>query len=96
MNKNATIVITGAAGFIASCLTGYLNEQGYENLLLVDEFEREDKELNLLQKKYIARIEREGFFELQLETGNWKPETGNRRRRPSRHPRPSLVQPYPI
>lgn len=63
MNKNATIVITGAAGFIASCLTGYLNELGYENLLLVDEFEREDKELNLLQKKYIARIERENFFE---------------------------------
>ncbi len=63
MNKNATIVVTGAAGFIASCLVGYLNELGYENLLLVDEFDREDKELNLLHKKYIARIERENFFE---------------------------------
>lgn len=63
MNKNATIVVTGAAGFIASCLVGYLNELGYENLLLVDEFDREDKELNLLNKKYIVRIERENFFE---------------------------------
>ena len=63
MNKNATIVVTGAAGFIASCLVGYLNELGYENLLLVDEFDRDDKELNLLHKKYIARIERENFFE---------------------------------
>jgi len=63
MDKNATIVITGAAGFIGSCLVGFLNEQGYENLLLVDEFNRDDKELNLLHKKYIARIERENFFE---------------------------------
>lgn len=63
MNKNATIVITGAAGFIGSCMVGYLNELGYENLLLVDEFGREDKDLNLLNKKYIVRIERENFFE---------------------------------
>ncbi|MEO8772000.1 MAG: ADP-glyceromanno-heptose 6-epimerase [Ferruginibacter sp.] len=63
MNKDATIVVTGAAGFIASCLVGYLNELGFENLLLVDEFDRDDKELNLLHKKYIARIERENFFE---------------------------------
>lgn len=63
MDKNATIIVTGAAGFIGSCLVGYLNQQGYENLVLVDEFDREDKELNLLQKKYKVRVEREGFFE---------------------------------
>lgn len=63
MDKNATIIVTGAAGFIGSCLVGYLNHQGYENLVLVDEFDREDKELNLLQKKYKVRVEREGFFE---------------------------------
>ncbi|MFT3911255.1 MAG: ADP-glyceromanno-heptose 6-epimerase [Ferruginibacter sp.] len=63
MDKKATIIITGAAGFIASCLVGYLNELGFENLLLVDEFDRDDKELNLLHKKYIARIERENLFE---------------------------------
>lgn len=63
MKNNATIVITGAAGFIGSCMVGYLNEKGYENLLLVDEFDREDKELNLIHKKYTVRIERENFFE---------------------------------
>lgn len=63
MDKNATIIVTGAAGFIGSCLVGYLNQQGYDNLVLVDEFDREDKELNLLQKKYLVRVEREGFFE---------------------------------
>lgn len=63
MDKNATIVVTGAAGFIGSCLTSYLNELGYEQLLLVDEFVREDKTPNLQGKKYITKIERENFFE---------------------------------
>lgn len=63
MEKNSTIVVTGAAGFIGSCMVSYLNQQGYENLILVDEFEREDKELNLLHKKFIARVERENFFD---------------------------------
>ena len=63
MNKNANIIITGAAGFIGSCLVSFLNEKGYENLILVDEFDDEEKELNLLHKNYLARVERENFFE---------------------------------
>src|SRR5262249_50019501 len=35
---NDFIVVTGAAGFIGSCLTGLLNQHGYNNLILVDEF----------------------------------------------------------
>ena len=65
------IVVTGAAGFIGSCMVGFLNQLGYENLILVDEFNEEEKELNLLHKKYTVRVERENFFEwLQKE----KPE----------------------
>lgn len=63
MDKNSTIIVTGAAGFIGSCMVSYLNQQGYENLILVDEFEREDKELNLLHKNYTAKVERENFFD---------------------------------
>ena len=63
MNKNANIIITGAAGFIGSCLVSFLNEKGFENLILVDEFDDEEKELNLLHKNYLARVERENFFE---------------------------------
>jgi ADP-L-glycero-D-manno-heptose 6-epimerase len=63
MNNNSTIIVTGAAGFIGSCLVSFLNEKGYENLILVDEFDDEEKELNLLHKKYLVRVEREGFFE---------------------------------
>jgi ADP-L-glycero-D-manno-heptose 6-epimerase len=63
MDKNSTIIVTGAAGFIGSCMVSYLNQQGFENLILVDEFDREDKELNLLHKKYLVRVEREDFFD---------------------------------
>lgn len=63
MNKNATIVITGAAGFIGSCLTGFLNQQGFDNLVLVDEFSRADKEDNLKDKRYAQKVERDDFFE---------------------------------
>ncbi|MFI5124941.1 MAG: ADP-glyceromanno-heptose 6-epimerase [Chitinophagales bacterium] len=63
MTKNSVIVITGAAGFIGSCLTAFLNEKGYEQLILVDEFGRVDKIRNLEGKKYMAKIERDDFFE---------------------------------
>ena len=73
MDKNSTIVVTGAAGFIGSCMVGYLNQQGFENLILVDEFDVEEKELNLLHKKYLVKVERENFFDwLQKE----KPAVG--------------------
>jgi ADP-L-glycero-D-manno-heptose 6-epimerase len=71
MNNHSKIVVTGAAGFIGSCLVGYLNAAGYYNLILVDDFSHADKEPNLAVKKYVAKIEREIFFEwLQRE----KPE----------------------
>lgn len=63
MNPSSTIVVTGAAGFIGSCLTGLLNAKGYEQLILVDEFSRLDKVNNLQGKKYIYRIERDDFFD---------------------------------
>jgi ADP-L-glycero-D-manno-heptose 6-epimerase len=63
VNSDAVIVVTGAAGFIGSCMVGYLNENGFDNLVLVDEFDEEEKDLNLLHKKYLVRVERENFFE---------------------------------
>ncbi len=58
-----TIVVTGAAGFIGSELVGYLNEQGYENIIVVDQFGRPDKEPNLEGKKYTEKVDRELFFD---------------------------------
>jgi ADP-L-glycero-D-manno-heptose 6-epimerase len=63
MNDPLNIVVTGAAGFIGSCLVGYLNASGYDNLILVDDFSHVSKKPNLSGKKYIAKIERGIFFE---------------------------------
>ena len=52
MNKDSTIIVTGAAGFIGSYMVGYLNKKGYEKLILVDEFDDDEKELNLHAKKF--------------------------------------------
>lgn len=62
MNKNNIIAITGAAGFIGSYLTGYLNSLGYEKLLLVDDFTKAEKEPNLIGKKYLQQISRDTFI----------------------------------
>ena len=62
------IVVTGAAGFIGSCLVGWLNQHGQTDLILVDEFGRADKEPNLAGKSFSVKVEREGFFDwLALE-----------------------------
>ena len=45
------IVVTGAAGFIGSCIVAGLNERGREDLILVDELD-EAKKKNLQNKKY--------------------------------------------
>jgi len=63
MNKDAQIVVTGAAGFIGSCLVGFLNQKGYNNLIIVDEFSRLDKVPNLESKQFKEKVERDLFFD---------------------------------
>jgi ADP-L-glycero-D-manno-heptose 6-epimerase len=63
MDTKSLIVVTGAAGFIGSCLVGFLNEKGFTNLVLVDDFSREDKISNLEGKKITAKVERESFWQ---------------------------------
>lgn len=57
------IVVTGAAGFIGSYVAGYLNQQGYNDLVLVDDFSQSRKAANIEHKKYTTLIDREGFFD---------------------------------
>src|SRR5437870_4039544 len=57
------IVVTGAAGFIGSCLVGFLNDKGYENIIAVDDFSRSDKAVNLEDKKISHKVERDIFFD---------------------------------
>lgn len=57
------IVITGAAGFIGSCIVQKLNEGGREDLILVDEFSRVDKNRNFTNKGFVEAIDRGVFVE---------------------------------
>lgn len=63
MQKQDVIAITGAAGFIGSYLTGYLNKLGYDQLILVDDFGNDQKMLNLEGKRYIQKIDRNEFVQ---------------------------------
>ena len=56
------IIITGANGFIGSCLVSKLNQEGFNDLVLVDAWNIPAKENNLRHKKFTACIERENFF----------------------------------
>lgn len=57
------IIITGAAGFIGSCLTAKLNAEGYNDLVLVDDFSHEEKNKNIAGKTYSQKIHRDAFAE---------------------------------
>lgn len=63
MKKSDLIAVTGAAGFIGSVLTGYLNSLGFENLVLVDDFSDKSKVDNLTEKQYNAKVHRAQFMD---------------------------------
>lgn len=57
------IIITGAAGFIGSCLLRHLNKQTSKDLIIVDQFDRADKSKNLANSTYLQKIERADFIQ---------------------------------
>ncbi len=57
------IIVTGAAGFIGSNLVAGLNQSGYKDIVLVDDFSRPDREQNYLGKDFTALLERGAFAE---------------------------------
>lgn len=57
------IVVTGAAGFIASCLIGSLIEKGYKHIIAVDDFSKKEKAGNFIDKSIQEFSERAEFFE---------------------------------
>lgn len=62
MADQSYIIVTGAAGFIGSCMVAYLNENGYRNLVLVDDFGAEEKRKNWEQKAFAHAVERYNLF----------------------------------
>lgn len=55
------IVITGAAGFIGSCLAGSFNNDGVTDLVLVDDFSKTEKDANLEGKQFALKVDRMEF-----------------------------------
>jgi ADP-L-glycero-D-manno-heptose 6-epimerase len=64
------IVITGAAGFIGSCLVKKLNDEGYADLILVDDFNRPEKQANWQNLQYSQLVDRNDFFQWAADKGN--------------------------
>jgi ADP-L-glycero-D-manno-heptose 6-epimerase len=56
------IVVTGAAGFIGSCMVGKLNNKGFKDIILVDDFSRAEKQPNIARKIFLDKIDRRDFF----------------------------------
>jgi ADP-L-glycero-D-manno-heptose 6-epimerase len=73
MNKQSTILLTGAAGFIGSYLLGYLNEKGYDQIIISDDFSLASKKNNYEGKNFIQAVERDELF-TWLAANNVQPE----------------------
>ncbi len=55
------IVVTGAAGFIGSCLIAELDARGYHDLVMVDDFSRPEKTGNFEDKARFKSVDRNDF-----------------------------------
>ena len=56
------IIVTGAAGFIASCLVSKLNQEEFKDIVLVDDFSNPEKNKNFEGKMYSQKVDREEFI----------------------------------
>ena len=57
------IVVTGAAGFIGSCMVSKLLNEGFNYIVAVDDFSNEQKNKNIEGKKIHLKVHRDEFFE---------------------------------
>ena len=55
-------IVTGAAGFIGSCIVKKLNDQGIEDILVVDRLESDSKWLNLRGVKFQEYVHADEFI----------------------------------
>lgn len=59
-----SIVVTGGAGMIGSCVVAKLNEMGIEDIYIVDNVNTSEKWMNLRNKRYIRYYHKDEFLEV--------------------------------
>ena len=75
MRRFGMYIITGGAGFIGSAMLWQLNQQGIDDVVLVDHLGTDDKWRNLVKLTYADYIHRERFRDLlQRDALPWKVE----------------------
>ncbi|MDR1875812.1 MAG: ADP-glyceromanno-heptose 6-epimerase, partial [Synergistaceae bacterium] len=62
-----SIVVTGGAGFIGSCIVRTLNDNGTGDIIVVDDIASTDKWMNLRNKTFLEYIHKDDFIH-RLET----------------------------
>ena len=69
------LVITGGAGFIGSVLLWMLNEQGRDDVVVVDDLGKSEKWRNLLKRRYLDYMHKDSFLDLYRRHAlPWRPE----------------------
>ncbi len=58
------IILTGGAGFIGSCFLWKLNEEGIDDIIVVDQLDETDKWKNLQGKKFKDYMQKDDFLAL--------------------------------
>lgn len=62
INSIKMIIVTGAAGFIGSCMVNKLNNKGITEIVVVDDFSNPAKNLNIEHKAIAERVHRDDFY----------------------------------
>ncbi len=71
---NGTVIITGGAGFIGSCVLRSLNDMGMTDIIVVDHIASTEKWKNLSNKSYSGYIHKDIFPE-KLKSGDFSDVT---------------------
>ena len=61
-------IVTGAAGFIGSCLVKRLNDEGHSNIICVDRLGEDQRWKNLRGLKYYRYIHADDFIQTEILT----------------------------
>ena len=67
---NSPILVTGAAGFIGSQLVSKLNQEGFNDIILVDDFTKVEKKGNYSDLNYTGKVDRREFPKWLKENEN--------------------------